>query len=592
MKTTSLNLSKEELKQSFYQLETRKDIADLLQVSDYQLRYHLYINPKNKAYTQFKIPKKSGGHRTITAPQTSLKIIQYKLNQVFKSIYKPKFSTLGFATGKSILTNAQQHLKQGYILNLDIKDFFPSINFGRVRGLLMAKPYDCTQEFATVLAQICCYNNELPQGSPCSPIISNMICARLDSQLQHLAIKNRCIYTRYADDITFSTSRSKFPQSLAYFSSESNNFIIGGSAKQIIEDNGFKINLSKVRLQSKYGHQEVTGITVNEKLNIDRKYIRNIRAILHAWKKYGLENTQQHFWQHYNKKQDRYKNKDSFKTIIRSRIEFVGLVKGKDDPIYLKLLKSLADISPKLVDKSKIDFSLLNRSASELNNSNIVTATIWTEGKTDTKHLESAFKVLNETKNYRFKLEFKKDLDDQKQGSSELLKMCEQYSKVKQDTPIIAIFDRDEPNYIKKVHDDSIGFKDWKNNVFSFALPIPSHREDVKEICIEHYYTDEEIRTKDSNGRRLFLSNEFNLRSGRHNEEELVTDKNKIRSNQAKIIDSDVYDNDHNNVALTKSDFANYIHQSQEAFANFSFTAFDDAFQIISKILNHYSADI
>ena len=281
MKTTSLNLSEEKLKQSFYQLKTRKDLADLLQVSDYQLRYHLYIYPQDKAYTQFKIPKKSGGYRIITAPQTSLKILQCKLNQVFKSIYKPKFSTHGFTIGKSILTNAQQHLKQGYILNLDIKDFFPSINFGRVRGLLMAKPYDCTQEVATVLAQICCYNNELPQGSPCSPIISNMICARLDSQLQRLSSKNRCIYTRYADDITFSTSRYKFPQSLAYFSIESNDFVIGGGAKQIIEDNGFKINLSKVRLQSKYGHQEVTGITVNEKLNINRKYIRNIRAILH-----------------------------------------------------------------------------------------------------------------------------------------------------------------------------------------------------------------------------------------------------------------------------------------------------------------------
>jgi len=101
------------------------------------------------------------------------------------------------------------------------------------------------------------------------------------------------------------------------------------------------------------------------------------------------------------------------------------------------------------------------------------------------------------------------------------------------------------------------------------------------------------VRTKlSSNSSVITKVNEFHLKSGRHKIEELVTDKNKIKSNQLKIIDSDVYDNDNNNVALTKSDFTDYIYQSQEVFANFSFTAFDDAFQIISKILNHYSADI
>lgn len=202
MGTTSLDLPQEELKRQFEQLKTRQDVARLLQVSDYQLRYHLYICPIDKAYTTFKIPKKSGGHRLITTPQTSLKIIQHKLNQVLSSVYKVKPSVHGFAIEKSIVTNAKIHLKQRYILNLDLQDFFPSINFGRVRGLFIAKPYNCTQEVATILAQICCYNNQLPQGAPTSPIISNMICARLDSQLQKLAKKYWCIYTRYADDIT------------------------------------------------------------------------------------------------------------------------------------------------------------------------------------------------------------------------------------------------------------------------------------------------------------------------------------------------------------------------------------------------------
>lgn len=171
--------------------------------------------------------------------------------------------------------------------------------------------------------------------------------------------------------------------------------------------------------------------------------------------------------------------------------------------------------------------------------------------------------------------------------------MCKQFSKTKHPSPIIAIFDRDEPGLINKVHDDSVGFKDWNNGVFSFALPIPSHRQDVQEICIEHYYTDQEICTKDSNGRRLFLSHEFHSKSGRHETESLnANDKNKIKSKQLKIIDNDVYDNDHNNVALSKNDFADNILESQEAFANFSFSPFDEVFQIISKILDTYSAGI
>lgn len=592
MKTTSLNFSEEELKQRFYQLKTRKDVADLLQVSDYQLRYHIYINPLDKAYTKFEIPKKSGGNRIITTPSSSLKILQFKLNQVFKSIYKPKFSTHGFAVGKSILTNAQKHLKQRYILNLDLENFFPSINFGRVRGLLMAKPYNCNPKVATVLAQLCCYDNQLPQGSPSSPILSNMICAKLDSQLQRLAKKHRCIYTRYADDITFSTFRYKFPQSLFYHSTESNEFALGGSINQIIEENGFKVNLSKVRLQSKYGHQEVTGITVNEKLNVNRKYIRNIRAVLHAWEKYGLEKTQQEFWQRYDQKKRLCRNENSFQAIVKNRIEFVGLVKGKDNPTYLKLLRSLSVVAPELVDKSKIDFALLDKPTLNLNKSNFIKAIIWTEGKTDIKHLKAAFSILNETKNYGFELEFKEDLDDTKQGSDQLLKMCEQYCKTQQNIPIIAIFDRDEPNFIKKAHDDSVGFKDWMNGVFSFALPIPAHRQDIKEICIEHYYTDQEICTEDSNGNRLFISNEFHPGSGRHKTENLVTDKHKLKSNQPKIIDNAIYDESNNNVALSKNDFANNIAESKEAFANFSFSPFDEVFQIISKILDTYSAGI
>ncbi|MEH1776910.1 reverse transcriptase domain-containing protein [Nostoc sp.] len=590
MGTINLSLTEEELKERFSQLKTRKDIASLLEISDYQLRYHLYIYPRDKAYTTFQIPKKTGEYRTISVPHTCLKIIQRKLNQVFKCVYQPKPSTQGFVTGKSIVTNAKQHLRQRYVLNIDIKDFFSSINFGRVRGLLMASPYNCTEEIATVLAQICCHENKLPQGAPTSPIVSNMISARLDSQLQRLAKKYHCIYTRYADDITFSTSRPKFPGHLAWFSEEAEKLIISDDLKKTIEDNGFIVNESKSRLYSKYRHQEVTGITVNKKLNVKRKYIRQIRAMLHAWEKYGLDNAQAEFWKQFDNKSSYQKKQKSFQYIIKSKIEFVGTVRGKDDQIYLNFLRWLKRLAPELVSDEKLNvYNLL-----ENQNKSSIKATIWTEGKTDIKHLNSALKWLEDKgKNFDFEIDFKDDLDPQKQGSSQLLEMCKQLCKTKHQQPMIAIFDRDEPNITKQVDDDTLGFKDWTNRMYSFALPIPQHRRNNKEICIEHYYQDNEIQRQDINGRRLFLSNEFHCESGRHlNDDFTCTDRNKFKSKELKIIDQDVFDKNNEKVALSKNDFADNIFKKKEKFDDFDFGAFEEVFIIIEKIVKSYAEEL
>ena len=524
---------------------------------------------------------------SILAPKTPLKIIQQKLNQVLKSVYQPKPSTHGFVAEKSIVTNAKQHLRQRYVLNLDLKDFFPSINFGRVRGLLRSPPYGCTDKVATVLAQICCYENQLPQGAPTSPIISNMICAKLDSQLQRLARKYQCIYTRYADDMTFSTSRSRFPPHLIWFSKEAEKSILGDELKNTIEENGFLINESKVRLQSRYKRQEVTGITVNEKLNINRKYIRQIRAVLHAWEKYGLENTEAEFWRK-DKKHRFQRNSDSFRKIIRGKIDFVGTVRGTDDQIYLNFLTCLKKLAPDLVSDSKIS---LASSKIFLKNQEktIQEAVIWTEGKTDIKHLKSALGWLeNREIAYEFKLAFKDDLDEQKQGDDQLLKMCEQFCKETQSKPTIAIFDRDKPDYVRKAHDEAQGFKIWGSGVYSFAIPIPCHRQDVRDVCIELYYKDEEIKRKDKQNRRIFLSNEFNHTSGRHSELDLNTDKNKIKRDQLKIIDADVFDKNHNNIALSKNSFADYIFQGSENFNDFDFEEFQEIFKVIDKILKYH----
>jgi RNA-directed DNA polymerase len=128
-------------------------------------------------------------------------MLQRKLNQVLQAVYPVKNVVHGFARGRAIVTNARMHVRARHILNINLKDSFPSVNFGRVRGMFLAKPYQLPEPVATVLAQLCTHKNSLAQGAPTSPVVSNMVCARLDSHLKKLARENGCIFSRYADDL-------------------------------------------------------------------------------------------------------------------------------------------------------------------------------------------------------------------------------------------------------------------------------------------------------------------------------------------------------------------------------------------------------
>ncbi|WP_416665901.1 reverse transcriptase domain-containing protein [Egbenema bharatensis] len=305
--------------------------------------YRLYKIPHTDQYTSFDIPKKNGGSRTILAPSSTLKILQRKLSQVLYCVYRVKPSVHGYAPQKNIVTNAHVHSNKRYVLNLDLKNFFGSINFGRVRGMFMAKPYNLNAEVATVLAQICCHNNQLPQGAPTSPIVSNMLCAKLDSQLQQLAKKYSCTYTRYADDITFSTTLPKFPHQLASTISDEDKdqLVIGEALAAVIESNGFEVNYEKIRLQDSKNRQRVTGLTVNKFPNVDRRYVRQIRAMLHSWEKYGLDNAESYYEAYYSSEEANFPGKDtpSYKQVVLGRINFLGMVRGKNDLLYKKYLE-------------------------------------------------------------------------------------------------------------------------------------------------------------------------------------------------------------------------------------------------------------
>ena len=575
MNTIKLSFSKDELRTKFFSLTTPQDIADLLEIDLKRLFYHIYIVPESVRYTQFDIPKRRGGLRTISTPSTALKIIQRKLNEILLQVYKPKLSVHSFLLNRSILSNAKVHVSRRNILNTDLEDFFPSVNFGRVRGLFIGIPYNLNPTVATVLAQICCFNNQVPQGAPTSPIITNMICAKMDSQLIQLAKLNRCDYTRYADDITFSTNLREIPSDLATLN-DLGQLEIGTELNNIIEQNGFKINAQKTRLAKRNLRQEVTGITVNKFPNVRRKYIRQLRAMLHAWEKYGHEAAQEEFYNSYDKKhRSPFKHKPSFKQVVKGKLEFLGMVRGKTDRIYLNLCSQLKELAPDLV-------KLPTQQPKEAETVKLVLSVV-TEGKTDWKHMKYAKTRLMELGyEYNFTIEFNEFETDM--GDTELLKLCKTFSRVTQSRPTIFIFDRDNLGRIKEAFDDSLGYKYWGNNTFSFAIPIPTHRRDTPNISIEFYYKDEELQRQDKANRRLFLSNEFQ-NTGWHKTLMLnCHDIKRIKSPNISIIDSGVNNKAGDNVALTKNDFVDNIINEESGFNNFDFSEFINIFRILSQI--------
>lgn len=342
-----LNASDDLIRSHFAALKSREDVANLLEVPEHLLRTILYGSRERKRYRTFTIPKKSGGTRTVSAPPKNLGILQAKLAYVLQRVYRRKPAAQGFLLGRDTLTNAQKHIGRRFVLNVDLKDFFPSIHFGRVAGMFRGAPYLVDDIAALVLAQICCDDaGILPQGAPSSPMVSNMVCGPLDTTLQQLAKRFRCTYSRYADDITFSTTQRVFPLHLAIRNSDG-SVTAGSVLLGAIQDHGFELNPKKTRLSRRNERQVVTGLTVNEFPNVPRKYVREIRAMLHDWDSRGYEAAA-------NEYEDKYAppgfipNADgrSFERVVVGKLAYLRMVRGKDDPVYRKLRAKLHFIDP------------------------------------------------------------------------------------------------------------------------------------------------------------------------------------------------------------------------------------------------------
>lgn len=236
----------------------------------------IITNP-DKFYHCFDISKKSGGKRKISVPNSELELCQEFIKNNILDKINISLSAEGFAPKKSIITNARNHLNKEMVLNVDLKDFFPSISSKKVFYVFNSIcGYD--NDLSYCLTKLVMYNGGLPQGACTSPILSNIVSFKLDIRLNRLAESLKISYSRYADDITFSGDSNKVNSKLLVL------------ITKIINDCGYDINSTKTRFQSKYGKQEVTGLLVNNgRISVPRNYVKKIRQELYYIKRYGID---------------------------------------------------------------------------------------------------------------------------------------------------------------------------------------------------------------------------------------------------------------------------------------------------------------
>ncbi len=316
-----------------------------------------YCNPNHAfhRYKEFKIKKKTGGFRQITAPRKrSFMLILNYVNEIFKAIYTPSEYAMGFTEGRSVVSNATRHKGMNYVFNIDLKDFFPSIEQPRVWKRLQLKPLNFPQPIANILAGLCSMRGEkdnegkykyfLPQGAPTSPIITNMICDTLDRRLAGLARRFGLNYTRYADDITFSSMHNVY-QEYSEFRTE---------LKRIIEGQGFTINETKTRLQKKGARQEVTGLIVGRKVNVSQSYVRDIRNLLYIWDRYGYTAAFARFCPKYKADKGHVKKGNpDLVNVIDGKLMYLKMVKGEGDSVYQRLNAKFQRLAATLSDPTK-----------------------------------------------------------------------------------------------------------------------------------------------------------------------------------------------------------------------------------------------
>lgn len=282
--------------------ETPLQLAEAMGLPLAELKFLAYQREvaRTSHYRRFRVPKKTGGERTISAPMPRLKRSQYWVLDNILARVPLHDAAHGFVPGRSIVSNAAPHCRKAVVVNMDLKDFFPGIAFPRIRGVFRGLGYG--EDVATVLALLCSENpadellvdgerffvggkgrdRVLPQGAPTSPMLTNILCRRLDRRLAGLARRFGCDYTRYADDLTFSG-----PAEAAATVGR-----LLRQARHILRDEGFTPHPQKQRVMRAGARQEVTGVVVNSEPSVSRSQRRTLRAALHRAQASGIGKAQ------------------------------------------------------------------------------------------------------------------------------------------------------------------------------------------------------------------------------------------------------------------------------------------------------------
>lgn len=379
---------------NFYNIENLKDLARVLNIPYKKITYVLYKKGVENQYTSFEIPKSDGSSRQIKAPEKDLKDIQKDLASILYDYQTYIWSSQrinnnvshGFQRGKSIITNAERHRNKRFVLNVDLEDFFDSFHFGRVMGFFKKNKYfKLSEKISMAITQLSCYNGSLPQGAPTSPVITNLICNVLDMKIIKLAKQYKTNYTRYADDMTFSTNNKDFLKKKEDFFVELTGIVV---------KSGLKINEQKTRLIYLDSRQDVTGLVVNEKINVNKEFYKTTRAMAHSLYTKGkfnidgapgtIEQLEGRF--SFIDQLDKYNNSKSKEINKDAKLDFYNLkarekqyqqflfykyffandkpliiTEGKTDVLYIKsALKNLYQDYPKLINKDHNNFFDLN----------------------------------------------------------------------------------------------------------------------------------------------------------------------------------------------------------------------------------------
>jgi retron-type reverse transcriptase len=278
-------------------LGSAEEIAAAMGLEVAELRFLAFSREVSTTshYVRFAVPKKTGGLRVISAPMPRLKAAQeWMLRNVLDRVEAHE-AAHGFRAGRSIVTNAAPHVGADCVVNLDLEDFFPSITYRRVKGVFRALGY--SEAAATVFALLATAHDveeaeldgrryfvatserRLPQGAPTSPAITNVLCRRLDRRLAKLADGLGFVYTRYADDLTFSASGAAL----------ANLCNLLAKTRAIVAHEGLRVNERKTRVLRRSRRLEVTGLVVNDGVGVSRDTLRRFRATLYQIERDGPE---------------------------------------------------------------------------------------------------------------------------------------------------------------------------------------------------------------------------------------------------------------------------------------------------------------